>query len=103
MTDTRFEGKDTSRPTTAGAILMVISLAIVVSVAIPVVMWRDPESGMAVPRMVAILVPILAGALFYGLGTAILKLFGIAVLKDGKEPYDGNRKNKEVNGGQEDD
>jgi hypothetical protein len=82
------------RPTVAGAILMVISLAIIVTVAIPVVTWRDPESRMPLPRIVAILAPILAGALFDGAGTGVLKLFGIAVLKHDDESPDGNAEGK---------
>jgi hypothetical protein len=94
MTTPPFNEKDKGRPTLAGALLMVISLAIIVTVAIPVVTWRDSESGMPFPRMVAILAPILAGALFYGAGTGVLKLFGIAVLKHDDESPDGNAEGK---------
>jgi hypothetical protein len=102
MTTPPFNEKEKGRPTLAGALLMVISLGIIVCVAVPVVTWRDPESGMPLPRMVAILAPILAGALFYGAGTGVLKLFGIAVLKEGEDSSDIGRKNNETRGDQRD-
>ena len=99
MTGPPSKDKDTSQPTIAGIVLMLISLAIIVYVALVVVRWRDPESGIALPRMVAIVVPILAGALFYAIGTGILKLFGIAVLKDGGElPHGDSRNDNESSG-----
>jgi hypothetical protein len=77
---------DRNRPTVAGCLLMLVSLAVIVAVAIPVVTWRDPEDGRPLPRTVAILTPILAGAFCYGIGTAILKLLGLPALVRSKEP-----------------
>jgi hypothetical protein len=82
------EEDDRSRPTVAGCLLMLVSVAVIGAVAIPVVTWRDPEDGHPLPRTVAILTPILAGAFCYGIGTAVLKLLGLPVLVRSKEPSD---------------
>jgi hypothetical protein len=89
MTEPHSKDEDKARPTMAGCVLMVLSLAVIVCVALPVVEWRDPNTGFALPRMVAVVLPILAGAAVYGIGTGILKLFGIPVLK-----HDGNEEKR---------
>ena len=80
MAGTQSEDDENSQPTVAGCLLMVLSLAVIGCVAIPVVTWRDPDSGRPLPRMIAIVTPVLAGALCYGIGTAILKILGLSVL-----------------------
>jgi hypothetical protein len=85
MAGTPSEENDNSRPTVAGCLLMLVSLAVIGAVAIPVVTWRDPEDGQPMPKMVAILTPVLAGALCYGIGTAILKVLGLPVLVPSKK------------------
>lgn len=65
--------------TPAGCLLAAISVGVICAVAVPVVTGRDPESGRPLPRMVAILIPVLVGALFNGIGTGILKVLGLRV------------------------
>jgi hypothetical protein len=67
--------------TVAGCLLMVICLAVIGAVAFYLVTWRDPDTGRALPQKVAIFVPLLAGAVCYGIGAAILKILGLPVLR----------------------
>jgi hypothetical protein len=76
---------DKSRPTVAGCLLLVLSVAVIFGLAVPIVRWRDRESGDPLPRDVAIVAPILAGALFYAIGSAILRIFGLSVLTEPEE------------------
>jgi hypothetical protein len=41
------------------------------------VRWRDPTTGQALPRLVAIFAPVLIGATFHGVGTFLLKWIGL--------------------------
>jgi hypothetical protein len=79
MTGTQSDDRVNRQTTVAGCVLMVVSLAVLAGVALPVVTWRDPESGRPLPRELSIAVPLLAGALCYGIGTGILKIFGVSV------------------------
>ena len=45
----------------------------------PIVTWRDPDSGRPLTRSVAIALPLVAGALCFGMGSTILKVLGLAV------------------------
>ena len=75
------------QPTPAGCLLTVLSLAVIFGLAVPLVTWRDPD-GDPLPKGVAILLPILAGALCYGIGSAVLGFFGLPVLTKSKKPAD---------------
>ena len=76
---------DEGQTTFAGCVLMSLSLVLIGAVALPIVSWRDPDTGQPLPRFICIIAPILAGAAFYGIGTGILKVLGIAVLAKPKE------------------
>lgn len=67
------------RLTVPGCLLTVVSLAVIGGTAVPVVTWRDADSGRPMPKMVAILLPLVAGALCFGLGSALLNLLGLSV------------------------
>ena len=58
---------------------MLVTLAVIGFVALHVVRWREPETGDPLPRSVAIVVPLLAGALYYCAGAAILGVLGLPV------------------------
>jgi hypothetical protein len=79
MAATPDEDDDKGQLTPAGCLLIALSVAVIVTLAVPLVTWRDPDSGRPLPRMVAILAPFLAGALCYGLGAAILRILGLPV------------------------
>jgi hypothetical protein len=76
---------DNSRPTVAGCLLLLLSLAVIGGVALAVVSWRDPDSGRPLPREMAIAVPVLAGALCCAIGTGLLRLLGLSVLTKPKD------------------
>ena len=64
--------EDDSRLAVAGCFLMLLTLVVMVFVAIQVVSWHRPG-------MVVILLPLLAGALFFWVGTAFLRVLGLSV------------------------
>lgn len=64
---------------------MLFCVAVIVGVALYVAMWRDADSKLPIPRKVAILAPLLAGALCFGIGSAILRFFGVPVLEKPEE------------------
>jgi hypothetical protein len=79
---------DDERITAAGCVLTTLSLVVIFGSAIPIVHWRD-SVGRALPRYVALASPLLVGAVFHGIGTAVLRLFGLRVLeKPDKEKQD---------------
>jgi hypothetical protein len=65
--------------TAVGCVLTSLSIAVICAVALPIVSWRDPETGQRLPRVVAICGPILIGAAFHGLASLILKLIGVPI------------------------
>jgi tetratricopeptide (TPR) repeat protein len=85
---TRPQSKDdNSQMTVPGCLLMLLSLAVLSVVAVYLVTWRHPVSGAPLSRWVSIIVPLLAAALCYGGGTAILKFLGVAVDVEQKEEF----------------
>jgi hypothetical protein len=67
-----------SRPTIAGCLLMILSLGVIAGVALPVVrLTRSFPSSKEVTIVIAA-IPILAGALVYAIGVAILKFIGLS-------------------------
>jgi hypothetical protein len=81
-------GAENERLTPAGCVLAALSFAVTLVLAVPIVMWRDSD-GRPLPRVVAICAPLLIGAVFHGIGTAILWVFGLKVLsKPEKEKSD---------------
>jgi hypothetical protein len=85
MTESQHNGEDNRRPTLAGCLLMLLSVAVIFGSAVPIVTWRTPDTGQPLPRTVAIAAPLLLGALCYGIGTGILGVLGIRVLKEPEE------------------
>jgi hypothetical protein len=85
MAGNRSEADDNSQPTVAGCLLLALSLVVIGAVALPLVSWRDPDSGRPLPRSVAIVGPVLAGAVFYGIGTGLLRILGLSVLAKPKQ------------------
>jgi hypothetical protein len=73
------EDDDKAQLTGVGCVLVSLSLAVIFGVALPIVQWRDPATGRPLPRMVAIVSPILIGAVFQAIVTLLLKLIGIRV------------------------
>jgi hypothetical protein len=71
----------TGPPTAVGCVLVLLCVVVIFGLAIPVVRWRDPATGEPLPRMVAVVIPVLAGALCYGLGAGICKLLGVTLVK----------------------
>jgi drug/metabolite transporter (DMT)-like permease len=71
---------DEEKLTFVGCVLTVLSLAVILVSALPIVRWRD-HAGRPLPRMVAVFAPVVLGATFHAVGTAILWLFGLKVLK----------------------
>jgi len=60
---------------------MLVCVAVIVGVALYLATWRDADSGHPISKKVAIFAPLLAGAVCYGIGSAILRFLGLPVLK----------------------
>jgi hypothetical protein len=89
MAVTASKGDDNNQITFAGCLLVLLSLAVIVAVALTVVQWRDPNSGEPLPRDALILTPVVAGALFCALVGGLLRMLGVRVLaKPKKESCD---------------
>jgi hypothetical protein len=92
MVEIPSEGDDNGPPTIAGCLLLLLSLAVIGAVAVPLVTWRQPETGQPLPRMVSIFIPVIAGAIVFGIGTGLLRLLGVRVLAEAKkEPSESDR------------
>jgi hypothetical protein len=70
---------DKAKLTGVGCVLTLLSVAVIFGVALPIVRWRDPATGQPLPREIAILAPILIGAVFHGIGLLFLRLIGLRV------------------------
>jgi hypothetical protein len=73
------EDEASGKPTAVGCVLTLLSVGIIFASALPIVRWRDPVTGEALPREVAILSPVLIGAAFYGITSFVLRLIGLPV------------------------
>lgn len=73
------------KPSPAGCILAILTLAVIIGVSYPVVRWRSPETGEPLPRMVAVFTPFLVGGVFHGIGGYLLRLLGLSAWKDIEE------------------
>lgn len=74
-----FSTDDNAKLTGVGCVLTLLTVAVIFSVAVPIVRWRDAETGRPLPRTVAILAPFLIGAVFNGLGIGLLRLLGLRI------------------------
>jgi hypothetical protein len=72
-------GDDDTKLTAVGCVLTLLTVAVIFGVAIPIVQWRDVETGRPLPRTVAILTPFLIGAIFNAIGIGLLRLLGLRI------------------------
>jgi hypothetical protein len=79
MAEPNTGGANKEHLTAVGCVLTVFSLVVLFASAVPIVLWRD-SAGRPLPRYVALFSPLLIGAAFHGIGTAILWIFGLQVL-----------------------
>src|SRR5438552_15601702 len=79
MVDSDKDALDGGQPTRAGCLLAAVSAALMLAAAVPIVSWRDAETGRPLPRMIAIVAAACVGAICYGIGAAALRMFGLAV------------------------
>jgi hypothetical protein len=70
---------DGARLTGVGCAVTLLTAAVILGVALPVVRWRDLATGQPLPRLVAIIVPFLLGACFHGVCAALLRLVGLRI------------------------
>jgi hypothetical protein len=77
--NTEDQRDEKQKPTLAGCFLTLLCVAVIFGSAVPIVTWRDPDSGLPIPRLIAIFAPFLAGGLCYGVGAAILRILGIPI------------------------
>ena len=71
--------EDKAKLTGVGCVLTLLSFAVILGAALPIAHWRHPATGQPLPRVVAILAPVLIGAVVYGIGTLFLRLIGVRV------------------------
>jgi hypothetical protein len=77
---------DGAKLTGVGCVVTLLTVAIILGVALPIVRWRDPATGQPLPRMVAVIAPFLVGASFHGICAALLRLVGLRLWsKPGKD------------------
>jgi hypothetical protein len=63
--------------TGAGCVILLLSVILIFAVALPIVRWRDPDTGKPLPRFIAIFAPVLVGACFNAAAGFVLRLIGI--------------------------
>jgi len=72
-------GDDKPKLTRVGCLLTLLTIAVILGAALPIVQWRDGETGKPLPRMVAVAAPFVIGAVFFGISTALLRLVGLRI------------------------
>ena len=72
--------EDKGRLTITGYIITFLSVIIIFGSALPIVQWRNPETGQPLPKLVAVVCPVLIGAVFHSVASAIFSLIGFPVL-----------------------
>jgi hypothetical protein len=70
---------DQAKLTGVGCVLTLLSVAVIFGVALPIVRWRDPATGQSLPHFIAILAPLLIGAVFNAIGMGLLRLLGLRI------------------------
>jgi hypothetical protein len=80
---------DKEKLTGVGCVLTLLSVAVIFGVALPIVRWRDPATGQSLPRLIAILAPVLIGAAVHGIGSLVLRLLGLRVLAKRESDVEG--------------
>jgi hypothetical protein len=84
-------GKNKPKLTGIGCAVMLLTVAVIFGTAIPIVRWRDPETGLSPPRDAVIVAPFLIGGLFYGMLSVLLWLAGLRVWAKDEMPSPLNR------------
>jgi hypothetical protein len=74
--------EDNRQLTGLGCVVTLLSVAVVFGVAVPIVRWRDPVTGQPMPRFVAIISPLLIGALTQGIVSLFLRFLGFQIWKE---------------------
>jgi hypothetical protein len=72
-------GHDQGKPTAVGCVLTLLTLAVIFGVALPIMRWRDPQTGLSLQGDSAIYAPLVVGAIFHGIGTGLLRLMGLRI------------------------
>jgi len=72
-------GQGGEKPTTAGCIVTLLTLVVILGMAISIVQWRDAATERPLPQDVAIAAPFLVGAVFFWICTVLLKLVGLRI------------------------
>jgi hypothetical protein len=85
MSEPTTNNKDGAQPTRAGCALAAISAAAMLGAAVPIVQWRDADTGQPLPRTVAIIAATSAGAICFGIGSALLRFCGLALWMESKK------------------
>ncbi len=84
------EDDDNAKLTGVGCVLTLLTVAVIIGLALPIVQWRDSVTGQPLPRDIAISSPLLIGAAFYGVASLFLRLIGLPVWSK-REKDDSNR------------
>jgi hypothetical protein len=73
---------DNRQLTGLGCVVTVLSIAVVFGVAVPIARWRDPATGQPLPRLVAIISPLLIGATIHAIVSLFLRFLGFQIWKE---------------------
>ena len=84
MSERKERSIELERPTAAGCVVLVLTFLVICGTALPIVQWRDPETGQPLPRMIAIFAPFLVAAAFYAAIAGILNLLGVRTSRKGE-------------------
>lgn len=71
---------DREQLTAAGCVVTLLSFVVILVAAVPIVRWRGPDDQ-PLPRYIAIVSPLLVGAVANGIGLLVLRVLGIKVWK----------------------
>jgi hypothetical protein len=79
MSERKHDRAITEKLTVDGCVLTTLSFAVTMGSAVTIVLWRD-ANGHPLPRVIALISPLLIGAAFHGIGSAVLWLLGLPVM-----------------------
>lgn len=84
MTEHNDTGDENAKPTAVGCVVTLLSVAVVLGVAYPVVQWLH-SLPIQLPHEAVVPAPLLLGAIFYGVVSEFLKLLGVRLWAKGKK------------------